>query len=88
MMKEPDTILGYRYTINQHMPAMAANAKSMLFGKLDEYLIRDVLDVTLFRFDDSNFVTKGQIGFLAWARGDGKLITGGQPIAYYQNSAT
>jgi HK97 family phage major capsid protein len=79
---------GYRYTINQHMPAMAANAKSMLFGKLDEYLIRDVLDVTLFRFDDSNFVTKGQIGFLAWARGDGKLITGGQPIAYYQNSAT
>ncbi len=86
--KEPDTILNYRYTINQHMPTMAANAKSILFGKLDEFVIRDILNVTLFRFDDSNFVTKGQIGFLAWARGDGKLISGGQPVAYYQNSAT
>jgi HK97 family phage major capsid protein len=86
--KEPDTILGYRYTINQHMPVMAASAKSILFGKLDEFMIRDVLNVTLFRFDDSAFITKGQIGFLAWARGDGKLVTGGTPVAYYQNSAT
>lgn len=87
-VKEPDTINQYRYTINQDMPVMAANAKSILFGKLDEYMIRDVMQVTLFRFDDSAFVSKGQIGFLAWARGDGKLVTGGQPVKYYQNSAT
>ena len=31
-IKEPDTINGYAYTINQQMPAMAANAKSILFG--------------------------------------------------------
>jgi HK97 family phage major capsid protein len=86
--KEPDTFNGYRYTINQDMAQMAANAKSILFGDLSEYMIRDVLEVTLFRFDDSAFMTKGQIGFLAWARADGKLITGGTPVKYYQNSAT
>jgi HK97 family phage major capsid protein len=86
--KEPDTFLQYEYTINQDMPVMAANAKSILFGDLSQFLIRDVLEVTLFRFDDSAFMTKGQIGFLAWARADGKLVTAGQPVKYYQNSAT
>lgn len=87
-VKEPDTLLGYRYTINQDMPTMAANAKSVLFGDLSSYMIRDVMEVTLFRFDDSAFITKGQIGFLAWARNDGKLITGGQPVKALQQSAT
>ena len=85
--KEPDVINGYGYTINQDMPVMAANAKSILFGKLDEYMIRDVLEVTLFRFDDSAFMTKGQIGFLAWSRADGKLVSAGAPVKHYQNSA-
>jgi len=86
--KEPDTFNGYKYTVNQHMPVMAANAKSIIFGDLGQYMIRDILEVTLFRFDDSAFVSKGQIGFLAWARADGNLITGGAPVSYFQNSAT
>lgn len=87
-VKEPDVLLGYRYTINQHMPVMAANAKSILFGHLSSYMIRDIMQVTLFRFDDSAFIKKGQIGFLAWSRHDGKLVTAGSPVKYYQNSAT
>ncbi|WP_439539475.1 phage major capsid protein [Sphingomonas sp.] len=87
-VKEPDVLLGYRYTINQAMPVMAANAKSILFGDLHSYMIRDIMQVTLFRFDDSAFVKKGQIGFLAWSRHDGKLVTAGSPVKYYQNSAT
>lgn len=86
--KEPDTLLGYGYDINQDMPTMAANAKSILFGDLSSYLIRDIMQVTLFRFDDSAFVSKGQIGFLAWSRHDGKLVSAGQPVKHYQNSAT
>lgn len=86
--KDPDTFLRYKYTINQDMPQMAANAKSILFGDLSQFLIRDVMEVTLFRFDDSAFIKNGQIGFLAWARGDGRTITAGAPIKYYQNSAT
>lgn len=87
-VKEPDTILGHGYTINQHMPPMAANAKSILFGDVSAYIIRDVMGVTLFRFDDSAFITKGQIGFLAWSRHDGKLVSAGAPVKAFQNSAS
>ena len=86
--KDPDTFLRYAYTINQDMPQQAASAKSILFGDMSEFLIRDVMEVTLFRFDDSAFTTKGQVGFLAWARGDGKLVSGGTPVKAFQQSAT
>ncbi|MBM7407062.1 MULTISPECIES: phage major capsid protein [Sphingomonas] len=83
--KEPDVLLGYRYRINQHMPVAAPNAKSILFGNLKEYLIRDTMQVTLFRFDDSTFTRKGQVGFLAWSRHDGDLMSAGAPVKHYQH---
>ncbi|MEA3389383.1 MAG: phage major capsid protein [Pseudomonadota bacterium] len=86
--KDPDTFLRYKYTINQDMPQPAANAKSILFGDFKQYLIRDVMQVTLFRFDDSAYTSRGQVGFLAWARGSGKQISAGQPVKYFQNSAS
>jgi HK97 family phage major capsid protein len=86
--KDPDTFLRYRYTINQDMPQPAASAKSILFGDMSQYLIRDIMEVTLFRFDDSAFTRKGQVGFLAWARGTGKQISAGQPVKYFQHSAS
>ncbi|PZU13810.1 MAG: phage major capsid protein [Sphingobium sp.] len=86
--KDPDTFLRYKYTINQDMPQPSANAKSILFGDFKQYLIRDVMEVTLFRFDDSTFTRNGQVGFLAWARGTGKQISAGQPVKYFQNSAS
>lgn len=86
--KDPDTFLRYKYTINQDMPQPSANAKSILFGDFKQYLIRDVMEVTLFRFDDSAFTRNGQVGFLAWARGTGKQISAGQPVKYFQNSAS
>ncbi|MEH3098868.1 phage major capsid protein [Sphingomonas adhaesiva] len=85
--KDPDTFMRYKYNINQHMPVMAANAKSILFGDLSAYMIRDIMQVTLFRFDDSAYTKKGQIGFLAWSRHDGKLVTAGAPVKAYQNGA-
>lgn len=84
----PDTLLGYQITINQDMAAMSANAKSILFGDFSRYTIRDVMGLTLFRFEDSAYVKLGQIGFLAWMRSGGTLTDGGYPIKYYQNSAT
>ena len=71
---DANDILGYGYTINQHVPQMGASAKSVLFGDFKKYLIRDVMAVTLFRFADSAYVKNGQIGFLAWSRHDGDLI--------------
>ena len=64
----PDMLLGYPVYINNDMPAPAANAKSLAFGNLQRYMIRDAMQVQLFRFDDSAFAAKGQVGFLAWAR--------------------
>ena len=84
----PDTLLGYPIVINQDVPVMAANAKSILFGDFSFYNIRDVMDVTLFRFDDSAYAKLGQVGFLMWMRSGGNLIGLGNEIKYYQNSAT
>ncbi|MCP8970566.1 phage major capsid protein [Ectobacillus ponti] len=86
--KEPDTINGYKYTLNNDMATMAASAKSMLFGDFSNYWIRDVLGITLVRFNEK-YMDSGQVGFVAFARADGKLVNAGtNPIAYYQNSAT
>ncbi|MFF7200515.1 phage major capsid protein [Streptomyces sp. NPDC008141] len=83
----PDLLLGYKYTINQDMPVMAANAKSILFGDFFAgYLIRDVQDVQLIRLAE-RYADFLQVGFLAFARTDG---TPQDTAAYkaYRNSAT
>lgn len=84
----PDTILGYPVTINQDMAVMAASAKSVLFGDFSRYYVRDVLQNTMHRFDDSAYGKLGQVGFLAWARCGGSLIDVGGALKYYQNTAT
>jgi HK97 family phage major capsid protein len=84
----PDTILGYRVEINNDVPAMAANAKSILFGALADYHIRDVLDVLLQRYDDSAYAKKAQVGFNAWMRSGGNLIDNGGSVKAFRNSAT
>jgi HK97 family phage major capsid protein len=84
----PDTLLGYRVEVNQDVAAMAANARSILFGAFREaYKIRDVMDVTLFRFTDSAYAKLGQVGFLAWMRSGGQCVDTAA-VKYYQNSAT
>lgn len=86
--KMPDTILGYGITINQDVAVMAANARSILFGDFSKYVIRDVMGVTMFRFDDSAYIKLGQIGFLAWARSGGNFTDVGGAVKHYANSAT
>lgn len=84
---EPDQIYRQPYTINQNMPVMAANAKSMLFGDFSKFLIRDVRQVMLFRMTDSAYTRKAQVGFLAFMRSDSRLTDTGA-LKHYQNSAT
>jgi HK97 family phage major capsid protein len=84
----PDTLLGRAIMINQDMPVMAANAKSIAFGDFMYYKIRDVMDVTLFRFADSPYTSKGQVGFLAWMRSGGNFIDVGGAVKLLVNSAT
>ena len=84
----PDRLLGREIIINQNMPAPAANAKSVLYGDFSKYLIRDVLDVTLFRMTDSAYTLKGQVGFVAFCRSGGNMLDVGGAVKAYQNSAT
>jgi HK97 family phage major capsid protein len=82
-----DQLLGADIQLNNHMPTPAANAVSIAFGDLSRYMVRDALEVTLFRFEDSAYLSKGQIGFLAWARSGGNLLDTGA-VKTYKHSAT
>ena len=87
--RAPDTLLGYPITINNHMPTMAANAKSILFGDFTNYIIRDVLGATEYqRYTDSAYAKKGQVGFNLWARSGGGYTDVGGAVKHYANSAT
>jgi hypothetical protein len=68
--------------INQQMADMAANARSILFGNMSAYHVRDVMAVQMFRFTDSAFTKKGQVGFLAWMRSGGNLIDANKVKAF------
>lgn len=83
----PSQLAGYPIEINQDVAVMAANAKSILFGDFSFYKIRDVMDVTMFRFTDSAYTKLGQVGFLAWARSGGNMVDP-NAVKYYTNSAT
>jgi HK97 family phage major capsid protein len=84
----PDTLLGDPIQVNQDVAVMAANAKSILYGDFSFYKIRDALDMQMYRFTDSAFALKGQVGFLAFLRSDGQFVDVGGSVKYYQNSAT
>jgi HK97 family phage major capsid protein len=87
-VREPDTILGHPFTVNQAVAAMAANAKSILFGDFSKYKIRDVRNVTLLRLDE-RYADFHQVAFLAFSRHDGDLLDAGtHPVKHYANSAT
>jgi HK97 family phage major capsid protein len=84
----PETILGYPYVINNDMPVMAANAKSILFGDFSNYFVRDAMDVRLIRLDE-RYADTLEVGFIAFQRSDGNLINAGTaPVKYFANSAT
>lgn len=86
--KTPDTLLGYPVVANDDVAVMAANAKSIAFGDLSKYIIRDVNgSVTMRRFDDSAFALNGQVGFCGWMRTGGNL-TDTAAVKVYVNSAS
>lgn len=84
----PDTLLGHDVVVNQDVATMAASAKSIAFGDFSFYYIRDVMAVEMFRFTDSAFTKKGQVGFLAWMRSGGNLIDVGGAVKLFVNAAS
>jgi len=83
----PATIMGYPYVINQDVAVMAANARSIAFGRMDKYKIRLVRQVQVLRLVE-RYADRLQVGFVAFLRGDGNLLDAGtNPVRVFQNSA-
>lgn len=73
-LSAPDRICGYPVVVNQDVAVMAASAKSIAFGDMSYYYIRDAMDISMFRFTDSAYAKLGQVAFLAWMRSGGNLL--------------
>jgi HK97 family phage major capsid protein len=85
----PDSLLGYKYVVNNDVPVMAASAKSILFGQLTKYMIRDVAnDLRILRLSEIQ-ATSNQTVFVGFVRADANLLDSGtHPVKYFSNSAT
>jgi HK97 family phage major capsid protein len=69
----PDSLLGYPTTINNHMPTVAQNSKSLLFGDIRAaYVIRVVQQNELVRLNE-RYADFLQVGFFAFGRFDGTM---------------
>ncbi|MBB3288165.1 MULTISPECIES: phage major capsid protein [unclassified Rhizobium] len=84
----PDRLLGSPIQVNQSVASMAASAKSIAFGDFNKYKIRDVMAIQMFRFTDSAYTKKGQVGFLAWMRSGGNFTDIGGAVKTFVNGAS
>ena len=83
-----DTILGYEYFTNNDMATIAANAKTVLFGQLKKYIIRQVKELAVLRLSE-RFADYGQVAFIGFARYDGNLLDAGtHPVKYLVQAAS
>lgn len=83
-VREPDTILGDRFVINQDVASIATVAKSVLYGDFSKYIIRDVQGVTVLRLVE-RYAEFNQVAFLSFTRHDGDLVDAGtNPIKFLQ----
>jgi HK97 family phage major capsid protein len=81
----PDTILGRPVAVSDDVPAMAAGARSILFGDFSYYWIADRQGRVMQRLVEL-YAANGQVGFRMYARVDGKL-TLPEAVVCYQNAA-
>lgn len=87
----PDSLLGRPFQINEDMASLGASAKAIAIGDFSNYVIRDVLAMTIIRLNEL-FAEKLQIGWIGFLRTDGRLMaantTTSNPIQVAQNAAT
>lgn len=78
----PATIDGDRFVIDQGIPAMTTGLKSVVYGDLSKYYIRDVLTFDLTRLVE-RYAEYHQVGFVAIMRTDADLIdAGSNPVKH------
>ena len=82
------TMCGFPVRLNADMASMAANAKPIVFGRLEKYVIRRAGGIYLLRSEE-RFADSLQIALQIVMRLDGNLLDAGtRPVVFAQNSAT
>lgn len=76
-LREPDTILGHGYVINQDMASLEASAKGILFGDFSKYIIRDVVGQAVILRLNERYADYGQVGYFLFSRHDGDVLDAG-----------
>lgn len=81
----PDTINGRQFTINNDMSStITSSDKTVLFGQLNKYKIRQVRQIRLRRLIE-RYADNDQEGFIAFLRTDGNLLDAGTaPVKFLQ----
>ncbi len=72
----PDTLFGYPVHICQEMPAATSGLKSVVFGQLTSYKVREVGAIRLYRLSEL-YRRYDQDGFIAFHEVDGGLLDAG-----------
>jgi len=83
----PDRILGRPVYTSEYAPAAAISTKSIVFGDLKAYQIRDRLATQLLRMNEL-FAETGQIGWRFTYRGDGRLTDGNAVVTFTHGAAS
>jgi len=85
----PDRLFDYPYTVNQDMSStITQNDKTMIFGLLTKYMIRDVAGFRLRRLTE-RYAESDQEAFVAFSRHDGHLLDAGtNPVKYMIQNKT
>ena len=73
---EPSTVNGYKYSINQHMPQIAASATTLVFGDFSKFVVRRVSSMSVRRLAE-RYAEFDEVGFLAFERVDSNLLDAG-----------
>jgi predicted phage gp36 major capsid-like protein len=71
---QPTTLLGKPLITNQDMATLATGNKTVLFGDFNKFIIRDVRNIVLRRLNE-RYADADQTGFIAWYRGDSRLVS-------------
>jgi len=72
----PNSINGFKYTVDQNMPAATTGLTPLVFGDLSHYWVRDVKGFQVLRLTE-RYADYLQVGFLAFARTDARKVDAG-----------
>lgn len=70
---EPNTLLGYGYSVNQAMANIATGQRSIIFGDHSKYIVRKVLGFQLMTLRE-RYAENFQVGVIGFKRFDGELL--------------